>query len=230
MSLAITAAPFDDITDTPINKKKYGRGTSRNKTYKNSMLDNDKVASVLETIHNDKKDTSQNYPNIDPSEDCLGDYFPPKFETTPASQIDRSTNNDQKFPARLQQQFAREPFDTLAPSRVPDTNTSSPQPLANSDLELQNLNKAFVTNSEVNKYYNTSTNTNANANASRVSPPMLGEDNILIDKLNYIINLIEEQKDERTSNVTEEVVLYSFLGVFVIFVVDSFARVGKYTR
>jgi hypothetical protein len=28
----------------------------------------------------------------------------------------------------------------------------------------------------------------------------------------------------------EEVILYSFLGVFIIFIVDSFARVGKYTR
>ena len=53
---------------------------------------------------------------------------------------------------------------------------------------------------------------------------------VLLNKLNYMINLLEEQQDERTNNVTEEVVLYSFLGVFIIFVVDSFARVGKYIR
>ena len=52
----------------------------------------------------------------------------------------------------------------------------------------------------------------------------------LMKKLNYMINLLEEQQDEKTNNVTEELVLYLFLGVFVIFVVDSFARVGKYTR
>jgi hypothetical protein len=52
----------------------------------------------------------------------------------------------------------------------------------------------------------------------------------VIAKLNYMIHLLEEQKDERTNNVTEEVVLYSFLGIFIIFIVDSFARVGKYTR
>jgi hypothetical protein len=49
-------------------------------------------------------------------------------------------------------------------------------------------------------------------------------------KLNYMIHLLEEQQDEKTDNVTEELVLYLFLGVFVIFVVDSFARVGKYKR
>ena len=51
-----------------------------------------------------------------------------------------------------------------------------------------------------------------------------------MQKLNYMINLLEEKHDERTNNVTEEVVLYSFLGIFIIFIVDSFARVGKYVR
>jgi hypothetical protein len=53
---------------------------------------------------------------------------------------------------------------------------------------------------------------------------------LLLKKINYMINLLEEHQDERTGNVTEEVVLYSFLGIFIIFVVDSFARVGKYVR
>jgi len=52
----------------------------------------------------------------------------------------------------------------------------------------------------------------------------------LMEKLNYMIHLLESQKDEKTDNVTEELVLYLFLGVFVIYVVDSFARVGKYIR
>jgi hypothetical protein len=56
------------------------------------------------------------------------------------------------------------------------------------------------------------------------------ESTILIQKLNYMINLLEEQQDERTNNVTEEVILYSFLGIFIIFIVDSFVRVGRYIR
>ena len=54
--------------------------------------------------------------------------------------------------------------------------------------------------------------------------------NQVLEKLNYLIHLLEEQKDEKTGHVMEEVILYSFLGVFIIFIVDSFARVGKYTR
>jgi len=57
-----------------------------------------------------------------------------------------------------------------------------------------------------------------------------GENSVLIDKLNYMIKLLEEQQDERTGNVTEDVVLYCFLGIFIIFIVDSFVRVGKYVR
>ena len=45
-----------------------------------------------------------------------------------------------------------------------------------------------------------------------------------------MIHILEENKDQKTQNVTEELVLYMFLGVFVIFVVDSFARSGKYVR
>jgi hypothetical protein len=52
----------------------------------------------------------------------------------------------------------------------------------------------------------------------------------LLDKLNYMIHLLEEQQDIKSGHVTEELILYSFLGVFIIFVLDSFARVGKYVR
>lgn len=52
----------------------------------------------------------------------------------------------------------------------------------------------------------------------------------LIEKLNHIVHLLEEQHNERTDHVAEELVLYCFLGVFIIFIVDSFARAGKYTR
>ena len=52
----------------------------------------------------------------------------------------------------------------------------------------------------------------------------------VMQKLNYITHMLEEIQMEKTSNITEELILYTFLGVFVIFIVDSFARVGKYHR
>lgn len=55
-------------------------------------------------------------------------------------------------------------------------------------------------------------------------------DNKLMEKINYMIHMLEQQQNERTSNITEEFILYSLLGVFIIFIVDSFARSGKYIR
>lgn len=52
----------------------------------------------------------------------------------------------------------------------------------------------------------------------------------LSERINYMIQLMEEQKDEKTGRVTEEIILYVFLGIFVIFVLDSFVKTGKYSR
>jgi len=90
---------------------------------------------------------------------------------------------------------------------------------------MNNINKKI--------YANDSTNANIyNSYNNQFSPssPTNPENTILIEKLNYMIHLLEEQHDERTNNVTEEVILYCFLGVFMIFIVDSFTRVGKYVR
>jgi hypothetical protein len=55
--------------------------------------------------------------------------------------------------------------------------------------------------------------------------------NNVIDKLDYIIHLLEENANEKTDYVMEEFCLYSFLGVFMIFVVDSFSKSnGRYVR
>lgn len=57
-----------------------------------------------------------------------------------------------------------------------------------------------------------------------------GSDDKLMEKINYMVHLLENQQNEKTDNITEEFILYTFLGVFIIFIVDSFARTGKYTR
>lgn len=55
-------------------------------------------------------------------------------------------------------------------------------------------------------------------------------DSKLMEKINYMIHLLENQENEKTANITEEFILYTFLGVFVIFVLDSFSRSSKYVR
>jgi hypothetical protein len=53
---------------------------------------------------------------------------------------------------------------------------------------------------------------------------------VLIDKVNYIIGLLENQRDEKTNNVVEDLIIYALLGCFIIFIIDKFVSVGKYVR
>jgi hypothetical protein len=125
-------------------------------------------------------------------------------------------------------------------------------------MDLQDLQDVYMNNEQVKRYFknlvpsfqqqnsykpatNNSTQyiSSSHSGSSHSGPSYSGPsystsssdtNQVLIDKLNYMINLLEEQQDERTNNVTEEVILYSFLGIFIIFVVDGFARVTRYTR
>ena len=65
---------------------------------------------------------------------------------------------------------------------------------------------------------------------TQMSEQPVSNDNNLLTKLDKILFLLQEQKDEKSGHVTEELILYSFLGIFLIFVTDSFARAGKYMR
>jgi len=55
-------------------------------------------------------------------------------------------------------------------------------------------------------------------------------DNRILDKIQYLTHMLEEMQDERTANVNEEFVLYTMLGVFIIYLVDGFVRLGKYIK
>jgi hypothetical protein len=106
-------------------------------------------------------------------------------------------------------------------TKQPEEKVENDDPISIEGFSKLNDNEAINNNYYNNyiPYYTKSSNTE-----------IPGSKDELMTKLNYMIHLLEENKDEKTHNVTEELVLYLFLGVFVIFVVDSFAKVGKYTR
>lgn len=219
----MTAAPIDNdniqytsSNDNPINKKRQ-----HNRTQKriHNPIDNDKVNSVIQTIHNQQNDST----------DGLGDYKPLNPLRPP--------------------EIMREKKEGMSNLEKTINNTVSvvPEPINNENNALHSLDNTFMNDEEVKRYYNRllanyqNISNNDNQSAVPIVPSQnykynnsnlnLGDTNqVLIDKLNYMINLLEEKQDEKTNNVTEEVVLYSFLGVFIIFIVDSFARVGKYVR
>ena len=127
-----------------------------------------------------------------------------------------------------------------------DVKGTQKRPVAPVQLPPQETNADYV------KHYNTPTfnaimqandaQVNNNAGPMRLSSPqttqvstmrsesMMTGNQELMTKLNYLIHLLEDQKEERVGSITEELVLYCFLGVFIIFVLDSFVKVGKYVR
>jgi len=96
-----------------------------------------------------------------------------------------------------------------------------------SALSPEAFNNINVSEEKIKQYYN---NYIPYYEETTNVPNIHGSKDDLMKKLNYMIHLLEENKDEKTNTVTEELILYMFLGVFVIFVVDSFAKAGKYTR
>jgi hypothetical protein len=130
-------------------------------------------------------------------------------------------------------------------TNVSETHTN--KDLINSELQKMNshvdnnLNNTSILGSAVNSKYSNfqdsyksnleylnNLNEKQGGNNSPVSTNY--DNNQLISKLNYIIHLLEEQHNEKTNHITEELILYLFLGIFIIFVLDSFARASKYIR
>jgi hypothetical protein len=250
MSLASTAAPFNDDNqfysevnkeDTPINRKRLASSSAHNKTQKRMQpidFNSEKVNTVLQSIHSNSNDNE------------LGDFNPKRNQ---ASAIQTQTNNVPLNPLNkllAPPESMREKEDMKEGFGNTNNNSSGnnnliPVPLDNDEMELQELQSAFLNDAQVKDYYRKLVPNFQNKAAAPVadSPNKMyykeqntgfgynnGNSDVLLNKINYMINLLEDQQDERTNNVTEEVVLYSFLGIFIIFVVDSFARVGKYTR
>jgi hypothetical protein len=218
MSLAMYAAPFendnksdvDNNNDSIANKKRQQQ--SHNKTqkkYPKESFDQEKVNSVLEKVHSNSKVEDEN-------EGGLGNYFqqpPPKPESVGA-----------------QRTAATEAMQNIAMNTI----GKAPQPatIEDNNLDLNNFKRNYGSAEEYYSKFIPGYRRGDNNNTTRPyqNPLESGSNDLLLKKINYMINLLEEQQDEKTNNVTEEVILYSFLGIFVIFVVDSFARIGKYVR
>ena len=101
-----------------------------------------------------------------------------------------------------------------------------------SDLKTNIANNNYKQDSYKAENINTDYLISNNLNANIVKNSSIGNNsqNELLTKINHIIEMFEEQKEIRTNQKNEEVILYCFLGIFVIYVLDSFVYIGKYKR
>jgi hypothetical protein len=238
MSLAIYAAPFDmdssyvntnKTNDSIINKKRASNNRTQ-KRYSKNDYNSEKVNSILQSIHNNT------YGN---EEGEMGDFNPPPPPTSIGAENTKTKESSLVAPQPQQSQKDGEGFGDEVDLNNLDSNYGNGQ-------TAEEYYKKFIPNYQPTKnphnrpYYQRmdSSAYNGVASGMGMGMQMHGQNSmdsgsnydVLIEKLNYMINLLEEQQDEKTNNVTEEVVLYSFLGIFIIFIVDSFSRVGKYVR
>lgn len=203
---------------TEIDKKKQARHNITIKKRHDTNPNSENVQNMLKLINN-----SNGYENDGDDANGLADFNPPpraevstklpEKTNTPASVVNtpvQELNIDYEKPTAITQIKQEEVQVTAVNPR------QYPTPL-DSYEGFNSLPKNYASN-----YYKQYTN----------QPDQYSHmnKNQMLEKLNYMIHLLEEQKDEKTGHVMEEVILYSFLGVFIIFIIDSFARVGKYTR
>jgi hypothetical protein len=224
MSLAMYAAPFDNPSNEISNNKNMpnNKKSTHNKTQRKHTkydMDNNKVNTVLEEIHNN---------SIEDDENHLGDFNPPPIPDSAG--VNKTIATEQTM--HLNKHKNTEMLSMMGNTPQPNTPTDDGYFLnsynnnqgnqKSADEYYKKILPGYDSNRHnVNKQYYT--------NTAYSTQPHVDQD-VLLQKLNYMIHLLEETQDEKTNNVMEEVILYSFLGIFIIFVVDSFARVGKYVR
>ncbi len=114
-------------------------------------------------------------------------------------------------------------------------NANTNVPYAYESNDTHDLDQNFMTDQQSKQYYRKLMGNYPNTTSVSQLPSVMNSGNMnnsdpVMTKLNYLIGLMEEQQSEKTDSVMEDTVLYSFLGVFIIFIVDSFVRVGKYVR
>lgn len=233
MSLAMSAAPFDNVDhEVGISSQpQQGIRKRNNKTVKlrggANKISSENVNSVIANIH-----SGENYNSGDGE---MGDFIPISPPVSVGVEQSKLRNN-------VEDSSPDNSYAEYDPSNIPSKNIPV-NPLSSNSLNydkyrqyIPDYRKMYGNDIDVDDltsgdgipkgiYANIPMGQNQQTNGygSGMSDP-------LIEKLNHVIHLLEEQQDDKTSHVTEEIILYFFLGIFMIFIIDSFTRLGKYTR
>jgi hypothetical protein len=210
-------------------KKRPNIAANTNTTNDANTVDNsENVQNMLKLINNtngyDDNDDNGGLTDFNPPPRAeVSSKTPtPTLNTTPTRMANSQPEIDYEKPNKVMQQMA----ESMNPADDPATAVKPrkyPQPLESQE-GFGSLPKTYASDfyKQYVPYFNQPGSQSTTSNVNNRDQ--------MLEKLNYMIHLLEDQKDEKTGHVMEEVILYSFLGVFIIFIVDSFARAGKYTR
>jgi hypothetical protein len=207
MSLVTSAAPvnYNDNNNTNTNNNNNNNNTNKgfykNSTYKNKNAKKIKK-EMIEESYNDSDDETAKLEDFKPVQTTIHDdpINNPKYNLYNKDHKDDSPINSNEAFAKLDSTYAKDYYKQY---QIPNNSN----------------------------YLNRYSNSNSNYEGSyQIPTPSVDHNSELLKKLDNILYLLEEQQEEKTNLITEELILYVFLGVFVIYVLDSFVRVGKYVR
>jgi hypothetical protein len=209
--LALNPSPINE-NENEGNYKRQPRNNN-NKTIK-KKAQNQKIAPNVQNMIQSVGYGSGEH-NFDAMEDNNADE-PADFNPPDYAELTKLPNNNHAIPNSFASLSAESSAQNVPAIKEPFNNglTYATLPKNNTYENNDTYVRPFVP-----YYMNQMTDTNEKKNKDP-----------LIEKLNYMILLLEEQQNDRTDHITEELILYFFLGIFMIFMVDSFARSGKYTR
>tara|TARA_Y100000389_G_scaffold191713_1_gene218330 strand:+ start:3741 stop:4361 length:621 start_codon:yes stop_codon:yes gene_type:complete len=206
MSLVTCAAPvnFENFENESIKPK-----NNRNKTYKSSTSNksSNKISNmyVKHAYEDNKNPTSFDEDASENEDNHLHQYVKEKNQRGNKPDLESLANIDnskQDFPVQSQ---------------------------AFSKLESP-YSQDYYKQYKYQQNQNTSPQSNLYPGSYVAPQPSIDSQSELLKKLDNILHLLEEQQEDKTNLITEELILYVFLGVFVIYVLDSFVKVGKYVR
>lgn len=202
---------YSEIEETKNNNNTNDRRRNRNnKTLKKATSPSDLLKSL-----NNYDNFEEGLESMDTNSDNLAsfqqDFSPPQYPEQSKNEENNVTNknNSNKQEKIITNLMNKQEQDNDYPILTSDKYNR---------LEQERAKQYY--SKYVPNYYNA-------ANYNEISSESRDK---LLEKVNYMIHLLEEQKDEKVNSVTEEVVLYLFLGMFMIFTLDSFYKTAKYTR
>ena len=204
----------------------YNQNNSQNKNiYKkpntNRTLKNKNVSFLNQEIKNDKDPIN---PKEFQNKEKLSNIS--KLISNLHESTEDDDNNDENFKLynATMNNMTNLTNSNIITQELNKMNNHNDNNITGNEYQNSKINKSFSHIDETYKVNSDFINTLNNSSNNLLN------NNDLLNKLDYIIHLLEEQHNEKTNTINEELILYLFLGIFMIFVLDSFARASKYVR
>tara|TARA_X000000950_G_C13782846_1_gene605884 strand:- start:523 stop:1179 length:657 start_codon:yes stop_codon:yes gene_type:complete len=218
MLLNLTPAEFNSGELNKTNKMNKTIKNKKNVSFDDDLDSKEKTKTKItnlnlllsnDNLDNETEDTTTNYKDLH------------------GSSIKASQNNDITDEINnqiLKLQESRNQYQSKMNTTNQELENPSDSYDSNENISSNNFNNKVYSNLE------DSYKSNLDFLPKNLSQNTLDDNYKLLSKLDYIIHLLEEQHNEKTNHINEELILYLFLGIFMIFVLDSFARASKYIR